>query len=99
MPGISTAQKVRLWFILGLSVIQLIAIIVILTLPEVKFFGVMVMNGTDVGDATAWIALTFIANVVLGTITLHRFLRPKLHFQPQHTFHQPYGDQNPYTSA
>lgn len=94
---INAAQKVRLWFMLGLSIIQALAILVLGTMP-----GYQLALGK--GDAEyGWLLVTFVANVTLGSVSLYRFLhplarhaQPMVAYQPAPTqYGQAYG-QNPY---
>lgn len=73
----NVAQKVRLWFMLGLSIVQAIALIYIGTIPA---YQLAMGNGSG---AYGWLLITFVANIVLGSISLFRFLHPiARHAQP-----------------
>jgi hypothetical protein len=80
LPRISTAQKVRLWFMLGITIIMGIALIYLAAIPQYTtlsdFSIVHVYKATEVTGAFVWWLLTFIADVTLASITLYRFLHP-----------------------
>jgi hypothetical protein len=76
--SLSLAQKVRLWFIVGVEALSLILIIVALSsLNYSPYLDVTVASGNTTG-VVAWILISQVAAVTLGIITFIRLLNPKV---------------------
>lgn len=85
---LSTAQKVRLWFAAGCQALALLFIILILALPADNTYlltdgstgtmvpGQVITDSSLTGDSAALFVFQ-VAAVVLASITLYRFLKPK----------------------
>jgi hypothetical protein len=96
--SLSLAQKVRLWFIVGVEAFSAILIIVALSsLNYSQYLDVTVASGNTSG-VVAWILISQVAVVTLGIITFVRFLHPKAPaVPPAPTSPGPAGGYAPYT--
>jgi hypothetical protein len=100
MRHLTTAQKVRLWFIVGSEALSAILIIAALTsLNYSPYLNVTVASGDTTG-VIAWILISQVAVVTLGIITFVRFLHPKAPAQtwpqgPPQPQGAPYGYNSP----
>lgn len=86
--SLSTAQKVRIWFMLGIVILGLICIIVADTEPEMTLGGTVAMSASNWSDLAGGMNITLLCLLALGAlgpITLYRFLNPKVVTAPSLT--------------
>jgi hypothetical protein len=84
---INVAQKVRLWFMLGLSILCAICIIGLGAVPGYQ----LAVGGGQTWYV--WIVLTLAADITLGSISVYRFLHPIA--PPQQEYPPPQAQQYP----
>jgi hypothetical protein len=74
---LSTAQQVRLWFILGVEILSFILIFVAISqLNYSPYFDVTVASGNTLG-VVVWLLIAQVAVVTLAVITGYRLIYPK----------------------
>jgi hypothetical protein len=93
-PALSLAQRVRLWFILGVEALSMILIIALIAgLNYSPTLGVTVANGDAVG-VVGWVLISQVAVITLAVITFIRFLHPKESQPPMYHGTPPTGGQS-----